>query len=145
MRVPCSRVSRAVRSAPLVRSIERNGIVARTLARSVFAASFVERACMERAWRRQRTQVPPEYPKMMYEAFDGPSRFPNRAFARELDRPVLLLEPAGTRPRFPRLVAELERLGERFTYHAIDGGHYLQLDRSAADVTRAIRAFVTRW
>ena len=131
---------------PLITSIERDGFVARRLARAVFAGSFIDRAAMERAWRRQRTQVPAEYPKMMYEAFDGPSRFPNRAFARELEGPVLLLEPAANvPPRFPRLVAELERLGERFTYGALDGGHYLQLDRSAALVTRAIREFVTRW
>jgi len=131
---------------PLVRSTQRDGRIARAIARSVFEASFVDRGCMERAWRRQRPQVPPEYPKMMYEAFDGPSHFPNRAFARELQGPTLLLEPvADVRPRFPQLVAELERLGERFTYLALDGGHYLQLDRSAAHVTRALREFVTRW
>jgi pimeloyl-ACP methyl ester carboxylesterase len=135
---------RAVR--PLVGSLQRNGPLAQRVGRAIFKESFVERACMERAWRRQRTQVPLEYPKMMYEAFDGPTRFPNRAFARELAGPVLLLEPeANARPRFPQLVAELERLGDRFTYLALDGGHYLQLDRSAAHVTRALREFVTRW
>jgi pimeloyl-ACP methyl ester carboxylesterase len=130
---------------PLVGSMMRDGALARSLARAVFRASFLDRACMERAWRRQRTQVPAEYPKMMYEAFDGPSRFPNRAFARELEWPALLLEPKAARPRFPQLVAELERLGDRFTHLALDGGHYLQLDRSAAHVTSALREFVTRW
>jgi len=131
--------------APLVASVERGGPLANGLGRAVFRASFLDRDCMERAWRRQRTQVPLEYPKMMYEAFDGPSRFPNRAFARELSGPALLLEPATHARRFPQLIAELERLGDRFTYLALDGGHYLQLDRSWAHVTRALRDFVTRW
>ncbi len=132
--------------APLVASMKRDGRVVRILARAVFAASFVDREAMERAWRAQRTQVPVEYPKMMYEAFDGPTDFPNRAFAREIDVPTLLVEPLAARhPRFPRLVRELEHLGQRFVYLAIDGGHYLQLDRSAARVTRAIDEFLTRW
>ena len=87
---------------------------------------------MERAWQAQRTQVPVEYPKMMYEAFEGPTGFPNRAFARELSQPVTLLEGSVARhkPRFPELNAALgERLRDRFTYVRIDGGHYLQLDR----------------
>lgn len=132
--------------APLVNSMQRDGVVARGLARAVFEASFRDRDAMARAWRDQRTQVPTEYPKMMYEAFDGPTDFPNRAFAREIRVPTLLLEPYAERhPRFPQLVRELESLGERFTYHPIDGGHYLQLDRSAARVTRAIDEFLTRW
>ncbi len=131
---------------PLVASMLRDGAVARTLARAVFAASFIDVGCMERAWREQRTQVPVEYPKMMYEAFDGPTHFPNRAFAREVDVPTLLFEPeAGRRPRFPHLVADLERLRERFMYLVLDGGHYLQLDRSAARLTASVRAFVNRW
>lgn len=141
---PIARLAKAA-LRPLVRDVERNGPVARALARLVFTAAFVDRGCMERAWRRQRTQVPPEYPKMMYEAFDGPTGFPNRAFARELAMPTLLLEPRAGSPRFPALVAEFERLGKRFTHLAIDGGHYLQLDRSAALVTRALRDFVRRW
>jgi len=132
--------------APLIVSMKRDGAAARALARWVFAASFVDRAAMERAWLQQRTQVPIEYPKMMYEAFDGPTNFCNRAFAREVDVPTLLVEPLADRhPRFPELVRELERLGERFAYHPIAGGHYLQLDRSAARVTRAIDDFLSRW
>jgi len=130
---------------PLVRDLERNGRVSRAIARSVFAASFRDRRCMERAWKHQRTQVPFEYPRMMYEAFEGPSRFSNRAFAREIAMPTLLVEPRATAPRFPVLLADLERLGSRFTHVVVDGGHYLQLDRSAADVTRALREFVARW
>jgi pimeloyl-ACP methyl ester carboxylesterase len=131
--------------APLVRSIERDGTVARGLSRRVFEGAFLERGAMERAWVRQRTQVPVEYPKMMYEAFEGPTGFPNRAFATEIEMPTLLIEPAGGSPRFPRLVAELGRLEEAFTHLTLDGGHYLQLDRSAAHVTSAIEGFVRRW
>jgi hypothetical protein len=131
---------------PLVASMMRDGVVARGLARAVFAASFVDSDCRDRAWQWQRTQVPIEYPKMMYEAFDGPTHFPSRAFAREIAVPTLLLEPdAAIRPRFPRLVADLERLGERFVYLVLDGGHYLQLDRSAARLTASVRAFVNQW
>lgn len=132
-------------AGPLAGSISRNGRVARLLSRRVFEAAFLDRAAMERAWRRQRTQVPVEYPKMMYEAFDGPSHFPNRAFGREILRPVLLLETAGPRsPRIVELAADLAPLHE-FTAVALDGGHYLQLDRSAAHVTRELVQFLARW
>ena len=132
---------------PLVRSMTADGRLARIVSRWVFSASFADRTSMERAWTRQRTQVPPEYPKMMYEAFEGPSDFPNRAFARELTQPTLLFEGSVARdgPRFPTLVAELERLGDRFTYRIIEGGHYLQLDHSAPRVTEALEEFVTTW
>ncbi len=131
---------------PLVGSMMRDGRVARTLARFVFAESFVDGDCMRAAWTQQRTQVPVEYPKMMYEAFDGPTNFPNRAFAREISVPTLLFEPdASSRPRFPALVRDLERLGERFTYLVLDGGHYLQLDRSAARLSASLAEFVARW
>jgi pimeloyl-ACP methyl ester carboxylesterase len=139
-----ARVARAV-MAPLVGSLERDGVVARILARRVFEGAFVDRRTMERAWRSQRTQVPVEYPKMMYEAFDGPTGFPNRAFASELEMPTLLIEPVRGSPRFPRLVSELRRLGDAFAHLTLDGGHYLQLDRSAAGVTSAIEEFVDRW
>ena len=140
-----ARIARRV-FEPLVASMLRDGMIARSIARAVFAAAFVDPDCRDRAWRRQRTQVPIEYPKMMYEAFDGPTHFPNRAFAREIAVPTLLFEPdAVVRPRFPQLVTDLERLGERFTYLVLDGGHYLQLDRSAARLTASIRAFVNRW
>ena len=130
---------------PLVRDLERNGPATRALGRFVFSQAFEDRACMERAWTHQRAQVPVESPRMMYEAFEGTTGFSNRAFARELAMPTLLLEPRANAPRFPELLADLERLGKRFTHVAIDGGHYLQLDRSAAHVTRALREFVVRW
>jgi pimeloyl-ACP methyl ester carboxylesterase len=130
---------------PLVRDLARNGPATRALGRLVFSQAFEDRACMERAWTRQRTQVPVEYARMMYEAFEGTTGFPNRAFAREVAMPTLLLEPRSVAPRFPELLADLERLGKRFTHTAVDGGHYLQLDRSAEHVTRALREFVSRW
>ena len=133
--------------APLVRAMVADGVLARATSRLVFEAAFASRTCMERAWARQRSQVPPEYPKMMYEAFEGPTDFPNRAFARELTMPTLLVEGsvAKRRPRFPELVAELARNGERFTYLVLEGGHYLQLDRCAPHVTEALETFVTTW
>jgi pimeloyl-ACP methyl ester carboxylesterase len=130
---------------PLVRDLERNGPATRALGRWVFARAFEDRACRERAWRRQRAQVPVEYPKMMYEAFEGTTGFPNRAFAREFAMPALLVEPRSSAPRFPELLGDLAHLGDRFSYLALDGGHYLQLDRSAAQVTHALAEFVTRW
>jgi hypothetical protein len=101
---------------------------------------------MLRAWRSQRTQVPVEYPKMMYEAFDGPTGFPNRAFAREVVQPTLLVEPLGSRGRrLVELAADLAPLRERFQAVALDGGHYLQLDRSGPHVTRELVSFLARW
>jgi pimeloyl-ACP methyl ester carboxylesterase len=131
---------------PLVNSIASDGPVARTVSRWIFAASFLDRACMARAWRSQRTQVPVEYPKMMYEAFDGPTGFPNRAFAREIVQPTLLVEPLGSRgQRLVDLAADLAPLRERFQTVALDGGHYLQLDRSGPHVTRELVSFLARW
>jgi pimeloyl-ACP methyl ester carboxylesterase len=134
--------------APLVASLGRDGRVGRALSRFVFAQAFRDRSAMERAWQRQRTQVPVEYAKMMYEAFEGPSDFPNRAFALELTQPVTLLEGsvARRRPRFPELNASLhERLGPRFTYRQLEGGHYLQLDRPAAVNDALTQALQRAW
>ncbi len=132
---------------PLLHSVLHGGRIGRAVSRRVFAASFEDRSAMERAWLHQRAQVPPEYSKMLHEAFTGPTNFPNRAFGRELSAPTLLLEGsvAKRRPRFPGLVAELGRLGDAFDYQIVDGGHYLQLDHSAPRVTTALRNFVTRW
>ncbi|MGP6191661.1 MAG: alpha/beta fold hydrolase [Vulcanimicrobiaceae bacterium] len=142
-----ARVARFV-LAPLVYDFERGGFVTRFLSRAIFTQAFEDRDRMERAWTLQRMQVPTEYPKMLYEAFEGPTGFPNRAFARELTQPVELVEGsvAKDRPRFPELVGELgARLGERFSYAAIEGGHYLQLDRSAERVSELLGDFVRRW
>jgi pimeloyl-ACP methyl ester carboxylesterase len=142
-----ARVARFV-LAPLVYDFERGGFVTRFLSRAIFTQAFEDRDRMERAWTLQRMQVPTEYPKMLYEAFEGPTGFPNRAFARELTQPVELVEGsvAKDRPRFPELVGELGvRLGERFSYAVIEGGHYLQLDRSAERVSELLGDFVRRW
>jgi len=141
---PFARVARRA-VAPLVGSLERDGLAARLLSRRVFEGAFVDRDLMERAWKRQRTQVPVEYPKMIYEAFEGPTGFPNRAFATEVEMPTLLIEPTRGSPRFPQLVRDLGRLGDAFMHVTLEGGHYLQLDRSAAGVTRALEEFVARW
>ena len=143
---PLGRVTRFL-SQPLIDSVLRGGRVGMGVSRWVFTQAFEDRALMERAWLRQRTQVPVEYPRMMNEAFTGPTDFPNRAFGREISQPTILLEGsvAKRKPRFPALVAELRRLGDRFVYHTVDGGHYLQLDRSEPRVTNALQGFVTRW
>ena len=143
---PLGRVARFV-ARPLIDSVLRGGRVGTGLSRWVFTRAFEDRERMESAWLRQRTQVPPEYPRMMNEAFTGPTDFPNRAFGQEISQPTILLEGsvAKRKPRFPQLVAELRRLGDRFTYLIVDGGHYLQLDRSEPRVTDALQEFVTRW
>ncbi len=132
---------------PLVASLQRGGFFGRQVSKLVFAASFQDRDLMERAWQHQRAHVPVEYPKMMAEAFTGPTNFPNRAFAEEIACPTLLIEGSVAKngPRFPELVAQLRRLGARFEYEAIRGGHYLQLDRSEPFITKEIRRFVTHW
>jgi pimeloyl-ACP methyl ester carboxylesterase len=143
---PFGAVVRAL-CAPLTASVLRGGRIGRALSRRVFARAFQDRARMERAWLRQRTQVPVEYARMLSEAFTGPTDFPNRAFGREIVQPTLLMEGsvARRRPRFPQLVDELGRLDDRFAYLTVDGGHYLQLDSSEPRVTDALREFVARW
>ncbi len=143
---PFGRLARLA-AEPLVDSIVRDGAAARRLSRWMFAHAFEDPERMERAWLRQRAQVPLEYPRMIYEAFDGPTGFRSRAFAREIAQPVFLAEGtvAARGPRHPELVADLEHLGDAFTYVRLDGGHYLQLDRSAPRLCAEFRDFVTRW
>lgn len=128
--------------AGLVRSYFRNGPVSRALSRFVFTKAFTDRAAMERAWQAQRTQVPLEHPRMLYEAFEGVTGFPFRAFADVVQTPIYLLEAASKRPtRFAALAERLcNRLGDRFTFAAVTGGHYLQLDRPA-EVTKRLADF----
>lgn len=127
----------------LVRSYLRNGPVSRALSRLVFTKAFTDRAAMERAWQAQRTQIPLEHPRMLYESFEGVTGFPFRAFADVVEVPIYLLEAASKRPsRFAALAERLRtRLGDRFTYAAVTGGHYLQLDRPA-EVTKQLADFV---
>jgi len=111
--------------APLERSAQRNGPLARSIGKLVFAAAFRDRAAMKAYWPAQARQVPLEYPQMFYEGIAGVSGIAMRAYADDIDVPVLLLNG-----RFPRLSATLRaRLGTRFAEETIAGGHYLQLDR----------------
>jgi 3-oxoadipate enol-lactonase len=129
---------------PLARSFAHDGRIARSIARWTFEQSFEDRANMEEAWQQQRTQIPIEYPRMIFEAFEGVVGFPTRPFAREVSSPTLLLygSAAIKKPRSPELVASLrERLAEEFVYDVIPGGHYLQLDRPAA-VTARLQSFL---
>lgn len=119
--------------APLLRSFERDGRLSRAMSRWIFERSFVDRARMENAWRDQRTQIPIEYPRMLRESFVGPEGFTPRDFADEVAVPTSILQGGAERPRFPRLVDTLRaRLGARFSYESIPGGHYLQLDSPRA-------------
>jgi pimeloyl-ACP methyl ester carboxylesterase len=129
---------------PLLRSFEHDGRMSRAISRWVFERAFEDRTRMEAAWADQRTQVPVEYPRMLRESFDRPVGFELRDFASEIAAPTFLLEGsrAGTQPRFPELGVTLrERLGDRFQYEAIAGGHYLQLDRPE-QVNRRLAGFV---
>jgi len=130
--------------APMFRSIARDGAVSRAVARWMFARSFENRARMEASWPDQRGQIPLEYPRMLREAFDGPTGFPVRDVARELVTPAYVLESSrsGGHGRFPGMLDALRRrLGTRFHFETISGGHYLQLDRPH-DVNARLRAFV---
>jgi pimeloyl-ACP methyl ester carboxylesterase len=134
-------------ATPLAVSMERDGALSRGLGRWLFSRSFENQLNMERAWLDQRTQVPLEFPRMLREAFEGPEGFDVRDFALEIGCPTYVLEGSSgkRRARFPQLVSTLgARLGERFTYEAIAGGHYLQLDRPEA-VTGRLRAFLERY
>ncbi len=131
---------------PLARSYAANNGIARAISRRMFAWSFEDAEAMERAWADQRLQVPVEYPRMIFEALEGPSRFPRRMFAEEIAVPVLLLEgtSGAKKPRFPHLDAVLRaRLGTDYRYAQTAGGHYLQLDRPDF-VTEELRGFLTR-
>jgi pimeloyl-ACP methyl ester carboxylesterase len=120
--------------APIARSYMRDGRLSRTISRWIFEQAFEDRVAMERTWELQRTQVPVEYPQMLYEAFEGVSNFPFHPFADVVSVPTYLVEAASTRgpkrSRFSGLAARLRaRLGDDSTYDVIPGGHYLQLDR----------------
>ncbi len=142
---PFAPLVRAVMT-PLARSYATNNRLARAISRRMFFWAFEDRAAMERAWVHQREQVPVEYPRMIFEALEGPSRFPRRMFAEELAVPVLLLEGSSgkKRPRFPHLDTVLRaRLGDDYRYAQTAGGHYLQLDRPAF-TTEELRGFLAR-
>jgi pimeloyl-ACP methyl ester carboxylesterase len=142
---PFTALARAIMT-PLARSYASNNAAARAISRRMFTWSFEDRDAMERAWVDQQRQVPVEYPRMIFEALEGPSRFPRRMFAEEIAVPVLLLEgtSGAKQPRFQQLDATLRtRLGEDYRYAQTAGGHYLQLDRPDF-VTEELRGFLTR-
>ncbi len=122
--------------APVVRSAQRNGPLARTIGRAIFNGSFTDRAARERAWPAQAAQVPLEFPRMFDEGIGGVTGVPFRAYARDVAVPTLLING-----RFPALRDALrERLGPAFADEHVAGGHYLQLDRPEV-VTERLRRF----
>jgi pimeloyl-ACP methyl ester carboxylesterase len=123
----------------------RDGKISRAISRWIFEKAFEDRVAMERTWVLQRSQVPVEYPQMLYEAFEGVSNFPFHPFADVVTVPTYLVEAASTRgpqgSRFAGLAARLNaRLGDASTYDVIPGGHYLQLDRPR-EINERIAAF----
>ena len=134
--------------APIVRSYQRDGKLSRAISRRIFKLAFEDPEAMERAWVLQRTQIPVEYPQMIYEAFEGVANFPFRPFADEVGVPTYLLEVSSKswakKQRFEQLAQRLRtRLGESVTYDVVKGGHYLQLDRPQ-EVTARLAAFARR-
>jgi pimeloyl-ACP methyl ester carboxylesterase len=122
--------------APIVRSAQRNGPLARGVGRLIFNASFTDRAAREAAWRAQVAQVPLEFPRMFDEGISGVTGVPFRAYANDVVVPTLLLNG-----RFADLSAALRaNLGGAFYDEQLPGGHYLQLDRPEL-VTERLRRF----
>lgn len=133
--------------AVVARSYRRDGWLSRFLSRRFYRWAFQDRAAMEQAWQAQRSQVPLEYPRMLFEALEGVRGFPFQPFADRVDARTFLVEAVpreGARSRFTEVVARLAaRLGERAGYARVVGGHYLQLDRPG-EVTRLLRDFLAR-
>jgi pimeloyl-ACP methyl ester carboxylesterase len=129
---------------PLVRSYQRDGALSRALSWQMFRRAFLDPQAMARAWALQRTVVPLEYPRMLYELIAGVQGFDFRPFADLVCAPTAILE-ARQRPQArPRLAAVAARWrarpGVRREHELLDGGHYLQLDRPEA-VTARLLAF----
>ncbi len=130
---------------PIARSYRRDGKLSRVISRRIFEQAFEDPVAMERSWALQRTQIPVEYPQMIFEAFEGVSNFPFRPFADHVSVPTFLIEVSSRswskKPRFSRLAERLRaRLGPAVTYEVVKGGHYLQLDRPH-EVTERLAAF----
>jgi pimeloyl-ACP methyl ester carboxylesterase len=142
---PVLAVVKAVMSV-IARSFLRDGWLGRAIAWPVFRWAFHDVAAREAAWALQRTQVPLEHPRMLFEAFEGIVGFPFRPFADVLKGPVAVLEAAprrgSRRSRFEEAWARLRaRLGGSFSYDTVRGGHYLQLDRPH-DVSSRLHDFI---
>jgi 3-oxoadipate enol-lactonase len=121
--------------SPVVRSYQRDGWLSQTLSRRFFRRAFLDADAMEQAWALQRTVVPLEYPRMLYESITGVEGFAFRPFADLVTAPTFILE-AQQRPRarsrFAGVVARFRaRPPVRCEHEVLDGGHYLQLDRPA--------------
>ncbi len=141
---PLGRIAGAL-FEPVVQSFAHNGRLAQAISRRTFRWAFEDPARMEAAWLEQRKQVPIEYPRMLREGFTGLTGIVLRDDAQAIAVPTVVLEGSSgrQRPRFPALIETLRgRLGERFRYDVIPGGHYLQLDQPAA-VDRLLRAYLT--
>lgn len=130
--------------SPLVRSYQHDGALSRAVSRQFFRRAFHDAEAMERAWVLQRQVVPLEYPRMLYESIRGVRGFDFRPFADLVTAPTFIVEARshpGARSRFTRVVERFRaRAGVRCGHEAIDGGHYLQLDRPG-EVTRRLEHF----
>jgi pimeloyl-ACP methyl ester carboxylesterase len=130
--------------SPVVRSYQRDGRLSRAISRRFFRWAFLDAGAMARAWEHQRTAVPLEYPRMLYESIAGVEGFQFRPFADLVTAPTFILE-ARQRPRarsrFAGVVARFRaRAAVRCEHVVLDGGHYLQLDQPGA-VTGRLLAF----
>lgn len=127
-----------------VASIRRGDRPAQWILQRAFSRSFEDRAAFERAWEHQRLQIPFDYPRLFFDAFDGPAKFAVRPFLDEITVPVMLLEARRKKTLVVPLLAEAlrVRLGAAFTHEILPGGHYLQLDQAAA-VSDRLAAFLT--
>jgi 3-oxoadipate enol-lactonase len=130
--------------SPVVRSYQRDGWLSRAITRQVFRRAFLDATAMEQAWAMQRTVVPLEYPRMLYESIAGVDGFAFRPFADLVTAPTFILEArqhARARSRFSGVVARFRaRPAVRCEHEVLEGGHYLQLDRPA-QVTERLLAF----
>jgi 3-oxoadipate enol-lactonase len=130
--------------SPVVRSYQHDGWISRAISRRFFRWAFLDATAMEQAWVQQRTVVPLEYPRMLYESIAGVEGYSFRPFADLLTAPTFILEARRqplARPRLSRVVARLRARGSvRCEHEVLDGGHYLQLDRPA-QVSERLLAF----
>jgi pimeloyl-ACP methyl ester carboxylesterase len=129
--------------SPVVRSYQRDGGLSRAISRRMFRWAFLDAAAMEKAWALQRTAVPLEYPRMLYESIAGVEGFAFRPFADLVTAPTFILEARqrpSARSRFAGIIARFRTRGVHCAHEVLDGGHYLQLDRPA-QVTERLLGF----
>jgi 3-oxoadipate enol-lactonase len=129
--------------SPVVHSYQRDGWLSRAISRRMFRWAFLDAAAMEQAWTLQRTVVPLEYPRMLYESIAGVEGFAFRPFADLVTAPTFILEARrrpNARARLAGVVARFRARGVHCGHDVLDGGHYLQLDRPA-QVTERLLGF----